>query len=41
MQTYGHAEDLGFKVMDPEYENQYIEEKLNNKDRWINNSPFY
>lgn len=41
MENYGKAEDLGFKVQDPEFENNYIEEKLNNKDRWINNSPFY
>lgn len=41
LQEYGKAEDLGFKVVDPELENNYIEKKLNNKDRWINNSPFY
>ena len=41
LQEYGKVEDLGFKVTEPEFENNYIEKKLNNKDRWINNSPFY
>jgi hypothetical protein len=38
---YGVAQDLGFKVDHPEKENTYIEEKLSNKHRWVNNSPFY
>jgi hypothetical protein len=41
LQDYGIPENLGFKVPRAEYENEYLEEHLTNKDRWISNSPFH
>jgi hypothetical protein len=39
--SYANPPDLGFKVKDMEWENDYIAEQLDNKDRWISNTPFY
>lgn len=39
--SYANPPDLGFPVKDMEWENNYLEKMMDNKDRWIGNTPFH